>query len=244
MRKTCTRTLSLLSVIVFIGLSSSMAAEIPVVHGRLHSPARELIQGLFVILEENSSHTETSRADVRGDGSFEFRDIPAGDYTLRVTDGFGLTVCQQFVTIHDHMPQLEVRLPERESDGAGAGGGDRVGKATDASAPQKGSAGVSVCAAFVGGGKIRRCGERTGEGHPHLAGVRRGAYQPRRAVLSNGPVGGVDGGVGACDPDRRPRSAQPVQSCHCAGPAAIDWRRRSNRHARRCGWIPAISRRI
>ena len=35
MRNRCARTLSLLSVIVFIGLSSSMAAEIPVVRGQL-----------------------------------------------------------------------------------------------------------------------------------------------------------------------------------------------------------------
>ncbi|MCU1238814.1 MAG: Tetratricopeptide 2 repeat protein [Candidatus Solibacter sp.] len=40
---------------------------------------------------------------------------------LRVTDGRGLTICQQLVTIHDHMPELEVRLPERESHGAGGG---------------------------------------------------------------------------------------------------------------------------
>jgi predicted Zn-dependent protease len=121
MRKRCTRTVSLLSVIVFIGLSSSKAAQIPVAYGRLISPARESTQGLVVILEGNSSHTETYRAEVRGDGGFEFRDILAGDYALRVTNGFGLTVCQQFVTIHDHMPQLEVRLPERESNGAGEG---------------------------------------------------------------------------------------------------------------------------
>lgn len=42
---------------------------------------------------------------------------------LRVTDGFGLTVCREFVTIRDHMPELEVHLPERESNGAGAGAG-------------------------------------------------------------------------------------------------------------------------
>ena len=121
MRNRCTRTLSLLSVIVFIGLSSSMAAEIPVVRGQLHPPAQELVQGLFVIVEEGSTHTEISRVDARIDGSFEFRDIPAGDYTLRVTDSFGRTVCQQFVTIDKQMPPLEVRLPERESHGAGAG---------------------------------------------------------------------------------------------------------------------------
>ncbi|MCU1238815.1 MAG: hypothetical protein JWP63_6782 [Candidatus Solibacter sp.] len=55
MRKTCTRTLSLLKVIVFIGLSSSMPAENPVVRGQLHLPAHELVQGLFVIMDEVSS---------------------------------------------------------------------------------------------------------------------------------------------------------------------------------------------
>jgi hypothetical protein len=41
---------------------------------------------------------------------------------LRVTDGSALTVCQQFITIQDYMPELEVRLPEREPD---RGGEDR-----------------------------------------------------------------------------------------------------------------------
>ena len=121
MRNRCTRTVSLLGVIVFMGLSSSKAAQIPVAYGRLTSPARESTQGLVVILEGNSTHMESSRAEVRGDGGFEFRDLPAGDYTLRVTNGFGLTVCQQFVTIHDHMSELQVRLPEREAIGGGEG---------------------------------------------------------------------------------------------------------------------------
>jgi tetratricopeptide (TPR) repeat protein len=69
-------------------------------------------------MEAVSSHVQTAQADVRGDGSFEFRDIASGEYILRVTDGHGLTVCQQFVAIHDYMPELNVRLPERESNGA------------------------------------------------------------------------------------------------------------------------------
>ena len=44
MRKECIRTLSLLSVIVYIGLSSSIAAEIPIVRGHLHPPAHEFVQ--------------------------------------------------------------------------------------------------------------------------------------------------------------------------------------------------------
>lgn len=114
MRKRCTRTLSLLSVIVFIGLSTSLAAEIPIVRGQVQPSAPELVQGLFVILDAPSTQKLT-RVEVQPDGSFEFRDIASGDYVPRLTDGFGLTVCQEFVTIRDHMPKVEVQLPERES---------------------------------------------------------------------------------------------------------------------------------
>ena len=72
-------------------------------------------------VEEGSTHTEISRVDARIDGSFELRDVPAGNYTVRVTDDAGRTVCQQFVTIDRQMPPLEVRPPERESHGAGTG---------------------------------------------------------------------------------------------------------------------------
>jgi hypothetical protein len=56
---------------VFIGLSSSMAAEIPVLRGQLHPPAQELVEGLFVIVEEGSTHAEISRVNepaTRGEG--------------------------------------------------------------------------------------------------------------------------------------------------------------------------------
>jgi tetratricopeptide (TPR) repeat protein len=98
-----------------------MAAEIPVVRGQLRPPAQEFVPGLFVIVEEGPTHTEISRVDARIDGSFELRDIPTGDYTLRVTDSYDRTLCQQFVSIGKQMPPLEIRLPERESHGAGAG---------------------------------------------------------------------------------------------------------------------------
>ena len=121
MRKRCTRTVSLLTLVVFIGLSSSVAAEIPIVRGQLQMAGYAWVQGLFVNLEEVSSHLHIAQVDVHGNGSFEFRDIPTGDYVLRVTDGRGLTVCQQLVTIRRQAPDLEVRLPERESQGAGGG---------------------------------------------------------------------------------------------------------------------------
>ena len=121
MRQRCAWALSLLTPIVSIGLSSSMAAEIPIVRGQLQMTGSEWVQGLFINLEEASSHLHIAQVDVHGNGNFEFRDIPSGDYVLRVTDGRGLTVCQQLVTIREQAPDLGIRLPERESHDAGAG---------------------------------------------------------------------------------------------------------------------------
>jgi hypothetical protein len=57
-------TLSLRIAIVLSTLSSSVAAEIPVVRGQLHPPAHELVQGLFISMEDVSSHIQTGQADV------------------------------------------------------------------------------------------------------------------------------------------------------------------------------------
>jgi len=122
MRNTCVRTLSVLWLSVFIAMPSPMAAENSVVRGQLHAAPRETVQDLFVVVEENSTRTQISRADVRIDGTFELHDIPSGDYTLRVTDGFGQTMHQQVVIIETHLPPLDIQLPERESHGAGGEG--------------------------------------------------------------------------------------------------------------------------
>jgi len=124
MRNTCVRTLSLLWIGVLMAVPSAMASEnAPVVHGQLRPPKPQLIQGLFVIVEERATHAEISRTDAHIDGGFDFHEIPSGEYTLRVIDGFGQTVCQQFVVIEKHMPPLEIQLPEGEPYDTGRGAG-------------------------------------------------------------------------------------------------------------------------
>ena len=60
---------------------------------------------------------------------------------------------QQFVTIDNRMPRLEVRLPERESHGAGAGAATVSVNATDASAREKGGAAFESALRFSSAGK-------------------------------------------------------------------------------------------
>jgi len=108
---------SLLIAILFSALPCLSAAEIPIVRGRVHTANHEVPQGLCVSLEEGSSNMRGAEVDVRMDGSFEFRDVPTGEYMLRVTDCRGVNIFQQSVTIQVQMAELEVRVPDRETHG-------------------------------------------------------------------------------------------------------------------------------
>jgi tetratricopeptide (TPR) repeat protein len=51
------------------------------------------------------------QSHVSSDGSFTFRNVPTGRYTLRVSTFHGATIFEQFVDLHND-GQLTVRLPE------------------------------------------------------------------------------------------------------------------------------------
>ena len=110
---------SLLIVILVSALSRFAGAETLMVRGRVYAPAQGVIQGLCVGIENATSGIRTAEVDVRMDGSFEFRNVETGEYTLRLTDGRGQTILQQPVNIQMPMPEVQVRLPDRES-GRGA----------------------------------------------------------------------------------------------------------------------------
>ena len=117
MKNTLTRTLSLLITILLSAIPSLVAGIIPIVHGRLQDPNHDVVQGLYVSIEDDLTHARTAQMAVRLDGSFEFRDVANGEYTLHVTDGQGLTVHQQNVTIREPMSEVEVRLPKQDAIG-------------------------------------------------------------------------------------------------------------------------------
>jgi tetratricopeptide (TPR) repeat protein len=58
-----------------------------------------------------SHSTDTRRAEVQFDGSFQLRDIHSGTYTLRVTTLRGDLVHQELVTVAPQTGPLTVRLP-------------------------------------------------------------------------------------------------------------------------------------
>jgi tetratricopeptide (TPR) repeat protein len=108
-------SISLLVAGLFCALSQLAASEVPIVRGKINTPNHDVVQGLYVSLEDATTHARTAHVDVRIDGSFEFRGLSTGDYTLHVTDDSGQPVWEQPVTIQMPMPEVEVRLPDRES---------------------------------------------------------------------------------------------------------------------------------
>jgi len=112
-RNRCPRHLAALVAIVFLGIPGrSQPTDLPVaVDGELHGEARLAFHDYRVELANPSSTTETHRAFVQLDGTFHLRDIPAGQYTLRVTAIEGGLVHQEFVTVSPQAGPLTVRLP-------------------------------------------------------------------------------------------------------------------------------------
>jgi tetratricopeptide (TPR) repeat protein len=99
--------------IVFLGIPGrSLSADLPTaVDGELHSEAPLPFLDYRVELTDPNRAAETHRAFVQLDGTFHLRDIPAGQYMLRVTTVNGGLVHQEFVSVSPQAAPLTVRLP-------------------------------------------------------------------------------------------------------------------------------------
>ena len=112
MSNRCTRTLSMVAAAFFLLPGELPAGDISLLRGQLQSESQMFFENLYVAMEEVSNHTQVHRADVSHEGHFEFRAVPPGDYVLRVTDLEGNAIYQEHLSIHEHMPDLMIHLPE------------------------------------------------------------------------------------------------------------------------------------
>jgi tetratricopeptide (TPR) repeat protein len=73
-----------------------------------------IVRGYLVELEGLGPHSATSpQADVRGDGEFSIRNVPYGEYLLKIVTYRGESVAEQFVSVQEHgSRQIDVRIPE------------------------------------------------------------------------------------------------------------------------------------
>lgn len=66
---------------------------------------------LTIRLTEVGTHTQAGRAFVGGDGSFEFRNVPAGTYTVEVLASSGESISQEMMSLNSSTDRIEIRVP-------------------------------------------------------------------------------------------------------------------------------------
>ena len=81
--------------------------------GAIHSDTEVIYHGYVVEISAMAQH-ESWKADVMSDGTFVIREIPDGDYVLRVMTYQGAVLKEEFVSVHGVASMVEVRLPHAE----------------------------------------------------------------------------------------------------------------------------------
>jgi tetratricopeptide (TPR) repeat protein len=100
----------------------AMAPALPAWQGNpaVLSTLRGQVEGadgsrLWVELADASRSITPVRTMPAPDGTFEFRGIPEGTYSVRVTTLNGDLICERFESIHSFSDQLTIRIPKRKT---------------------------------------------------------------------------------------------------------------------------------
>jgi len=100
--------------ILLLLLTVCRAETLSVVRGNLESDSSLIGSNLYVELVDGSNGGMRIQSHVGSDGSFDFRNIAPGRYTLRVTNFHGGTIWEQFVDL-SHGNPLTIQLPPRRT---------------------------------------------------------------------------------------------------------------------------------
>lgn len=90
--------------------------------GEVHSDTETVMHGYVVELEELTSHRSFAQADVELDGSFRFRNVPYGDYVLKVQTYSGDVLQQAYVTVDAKVSPPTLQLPKQKQSRPPSGG--------------------------------------------------------------------------------------------------------------------------
>ena len=112
MSNRCLRLLSALSVLVLLRVPARpQGLELASLRGEVHSERQAPLSEFFVDLYDTHSNREVDHTQVRFDGGFVFRNVSYGEYRIRITNGSGEVLHQDFVTVGAHTPIVEILLP-------------------------------------------------------------------------------------------------------------------------------------
>ncbi len=106
------RSLGWFSVIAFCGVQLCAQTRGGItLSGELVREGSTLPHNLAVELVNPLNHELVGREQVSGDGTFQIRGVPAGQYEARVVDPYGESVAHEMVTVGNHEGALVLRLP-------------------------------------------------------------------------------------------------------------------------------------
>jgi tetratricopeptide (TPR) repeat protein len=119
---TCVRPRAALAAMLCLGLWAPAFSQGfgLTVRGELKSSSPRNFSDYLVQLVDPLRHMVAGRADVRNDGYFEMRGVPAGEYLVVVTTLHGGPVVEQTVSL-TATGAVEVRLPDTPVNRPGAG---------------------------------------------------------------------------------------------------------------------------
>jgi len=104
-------------VLLFGFVSLCAAQEAMRVQGEIRSGGLADFSQLSVQLELSGGQTE--RSPINPSGAFEFRDVPSGTYTLRVTSRYGGGIASQLIHVSNPITTITISLPDQATEPVG-----------------------------------------------------------------------------------------------------------------------------
>jgi hypothetical protein len=98
---------------LLLSLSAAAAAQ-GQVKIELHSDGQWIPLHYVCELEDIGTHQRVARADIGTDNTFTLRNVPAGEYRMTIVDGSGQVVHVDLIGVNEHVPPIQVQLPNRE----------------------------------------------------------------------------------------------------------------------------------
>lgn len=93
------------------GRAAQEGAAASCLHGEVSCEGRSRCAGLVVELIGGPDALRVAGAQVAANGEFEVSNVPAGNYLLRVTDGAGRPIKEDFITVAGRHPRVIILLP-------------------------------------------------------------------------------------------------------------------------------------
>lgn len=102
----------------FLSCAHAQDLQTTDIKGAVHSDQEIFFQGYTVEVSASVQH-QTWRTDILSDGSFVLRELPRGDYLLRIVGRTGGVLKEEYVSANEHMTAVEVNLPRQQPTAPG-----------------------------------------------------------------------------------------------------------------------------